>query len=69
VIGNTSEADYQRRFDELFPKQRDDYKIVVIEEIKTNKIIGVGTIFFERKFIRQLGVVSYSLINSYRQVT
>ena len=49
---------FNRRFDELFPSQLDTYKIVVIEEARTSKVVGAGSVILEKKFIRNTGIVS-----------
>ena len=56
-IGDVTKDDYEKRFDELFPKRADVYRIVVIVDKKKDKIIGTGTIFIEKKFLRQCGIV------------
>ena len=57
VIGKVTKEDYEKRYDEIFPNFADWHKIVVIEDEKTGKVVGTGTIFFEKKFIRQCGTV------------
>lgn len=59
VVGNVTKDDFQKRFDEIYPKRSDVYKIVVLIDRERNYIIGAGTIFFEKKFIRGLGLVNY----------
>lgn len=58
VVGNVTQKDYEERFDELFPKRNDVYKIVVIVDRERDFIIGAGTIFFEKKFIRGASTVN-----------
>lgn len=58
MVGSVSREDFEKRFDELYPKRQDVYKIIVIVDRERNHIIGAGTIFFEKKFTRKLGVVS-----------
>lgn len=41
----------------MFPSRADVYKIVVIVDKAADYIIGAGTIFFEKKFIRKAGIV------------
>ena len=50
-----SQQEFNQRFDEIFLKENDVYKIIVIEDNVTKQIIGAGTIFFELKFIRNAG--------------
>ena len=37
----------------------DIYKIIVIEDVRKEKIIGAGSLFVEKKFIRDLGVCGH----------
>ena len=46
------------RYDEIFPKLSDTYKIIVIVDTKLNKIIGSGSLIIEKKFVRDTGIVS-----------
>merc|ERR1711959_512771 len=50
---------FNRRFDELFPNQLDTYKIVVIEEARTSKVVAAGSVILEKKFIRNTGIVGH----------
>jgi hypothetical protein len=47
-----------QRFDDIFPRQSDTYKIIVIVDTKLNKIIGSGSLILEKKFVRDTGIVS-----------
>ena len=47
-----SEEKFHQRFDQMFAKESHVYKIIVIEDNKTGKIIGSGTVFMEKKFLR-----------------
>ena len=58
VVGNVSKQDFEQRFDEMYPSRADVYKIVVIVEKASNWIVGAGTIFFEKKFVRNTSLVS-----------
>ena len=58
VVGHVPKEDFEKRFDELYPKRADVYKVVVLVDKERNYIIGAGTIFFEKKFIRGLGLVN-----------
>ena len=42
----------------MFPKRADVYRIVVIVDKKKDKVIGTGTLFVEKKFLRQTGIVT-----------
>lgn len=53
-----SKEDFEKRYDELFPAREDIYKIIVIVEKSSNWIVGCGTLFFEKKFLRNIGTVS-----------
>ncbi len=59
VVGNVSKEEFEQRFDEIFPDQADIYKIVVIVDRENDQIIGAGTVFFEKKFIRGLGCIGH----------
>ena len=39
----------------MYPKEAHNYKIIVLEDVKTSKIIGAGSLFIEKKFIRNHG--------------
>lgn len=56
-MGNVTKEEFEKRFDELYPPREEMYKIVVIVEKATDWIVGVGTIFFEKKFLRKLSTV------------
>lgn len=60
VIGTVTKEDFEKRYDEIFPGYANFHKIVVIEDKSTNKVIGTGTIFMEKKFIRQCGTVLFT---------
>ena len=51
-IGDITKEAYEKRFDEMFPKRADVYRIVVIVDKKKDKVIGTGTLFVEKKFLR-----------------
>ena len=57
VVGNVTQEEYERRWDELFKKHSDHYKIVVIVDKRKDLIVGSGTLFIEKKFIRESGIV------------
>jgi len=48
---------FEDRYDEMFPVQSDLYKIIVVVDNSSGKIIGAGSLILERKFIRNAGVV------------
>jgi glucosamine-phosphate N-acetyltransferase len=52
VVGIVTQEDYEKRFDLMFPSRADTYRIVVIIDKRTDSIIGCGTIFIEKKFLR-----------------
>ena len=56
TVGNVNKEDLVNRFKHLNLDKSDTYKIVVGVDNKTNKIIASGTLFFELKFIRNMGV-------------
>eukprot|EP00347_Sterkiella_histriomuscorum_P006848 403351205 len=59
VVGNVTKEDFEKRFDEMYPSRQDVYKIVVIVERASNWIVGCGTIFFEKKFVRKLSIAGH----------
>jgi hypothetical protein len=61
VVGKVTKQDFEKRYDEIFPDHDHIYKIVVIEDKSNKKVIGCGTIFFEKKFLRQTGTVNSKL--------
>ena len=58
-VGNVSKEQFQKRFNDLDLKSSNIYKIIVGVDNDTNKIIASGTVFFELKFIRNLGVCGH----------
>ncbi|CDW77906.1 glucosamine 6-phosphate n-acetyltransferase [Stylonychia lemnae] len=52
VVGQVTKEDFEKRFDEMFPKRQEIYKIIVLLDKRADYIIGAGTVFFEKKFIR-----------------
>jgi len=59
VVGDVSKADFEKRFDLMFPSRSDIYKIVVIYDLEAKKVIGTGTLLLELKFIRNLGTCGH----------
>ena len=43
----------------MFPRLEDMYKIIVIEDVRRERIIGAGSLIIERKFIRDLGLAGH----------
>eukprot|EP00347_Sterkiella_histriomuscorum_P015501 403356790 len=58
-VGNPTQQDYEARFDDMFPKYTDHYRIVVIVDKKKDKIVGSGTVFIEKKFLRECGICGH----------
>lgn len=58
TVGETSREEFARIYQQMF-SGRNDYLTVVLEEIATEKLAGVGTIFIEQKFIRSCGKVGH----------
>ncbi|KAL4432814.1 hypothetical protein ABPG77_008140 [Micractinium sp. CCAP 211/92] len=50
-VGDYDEATFKARFEEM-SKQKDTYKVVVIEDLDKGAIIATATLFVELKFIR-----------------
>ncbi|CDW88957.1 glucosamine-6-phosphate n-acetyltransferase [Stylonychia lemnae] len=57
VVGNVTQQEYEKRWDELFPQHADHYRIVVIVDKRKDMIVGSGTLFIEKKFIRESGIL------------
>ncbi|CAI2175611.1 14581_t:CDS:2 [Funneliformis geosporum] len=53
IIGDVSQQKFVERFEEL--KNAYGYYIIVIEEKDQEKIVGLGTLFVEMKFLRNFG--------------
>ena len=58
-VGTNTKQLLVNRYNELFPRLADIYKIFVIEDVQKNRIIGAGSVVIERKFIRSLGLVGH----------
>ena len=43
----------------MFDGRKDLYKLIVIEDRASGKIVGSGTIMMERKFIHETGIVGH----------
>jgi len=54
-----SESEFIQRFDSMFPSEAQIYKIIVLVDNKSDTIIGAGTMFTEKKFIRNAGVAGH----------
>lgn len=52
-VGDYDEATFTERLKEM--SKDDTYKVVVIEDLDTAKVIATATLFVERKFIRNCG--------------
>ena len=55
VVGDITKQEFGVRFDEIFPRLSDLYKIIVVEDLRKGKIVGAGTLLVELKFLRHLG--------------
>jgi glucosamine-phosphate N-acetyltransferase len=55
-VGNLTAAKFVERFHEL-KNCRDVYFVIVIEDLAKGKLAAAGTIFIEKKFIRNAGKV------------
>jgi len=58
VCDSISDKEFEDRFHEL-ASQGDDHVICVIEDDNTGKIIATGSVFIEKKFIRNCGKVGH----------
>ena len=60
IAPEVSDLAYQARWDELFATPlQDHYRVVVILDKALNTIVGSGTLFIEKKFLRQCGVCGH----------
>lgn len=57
IVGEVSQADFERQYDYMFPKHNDSYYIVVIIDRNLDKVVGSATLLIERKFLRSTGQV------------
>ncbi|GBC27751.2 glucosamine 6-phosphate N-acetyltransferase [Rhizophagus irregularis DAOM 181602=DAOM 197198] len=57
VIGNISKARFLERFFYLKAHNHEYFTLVIVSP--ENRIVGAGTIFIERKFIRNTGLVGH----------
>lgn len=55
-VGSPSQEKFTERF-EYFKKHNHEYFTIVIEDEKLETIVAAGTVFIERKFIRDNGLV------------
>ncbi|XP_074285529.1 glucosamine 6-phosphate N-acetyltransferase-like isoform X2 [Silene latifolia] len=58
VCGSVSETQFQDRFQELVT-EGENHVICVIEDENTERIIATGSVFIEKKFIRNCGKVGH----------
>lgn len=58
ICDSVSDKDFEERYQEL-AKQGDDHLVCVIEDSHTGKIAATGTVFIEKKFIRNCGKVGH----------
>ncbi|ORZ30125.1 acyl-CoA N-acyltransferase [Catenaria anguillulae PL171] len=58
VVGDVSREQFDERLTYL-AKHNDTYYPLVIEDRNTGKVVGAGTLFVERKFIRGCGMVGH----------
>nr|XP_043630999.1 glucosamine 6-phosphate N-acetyltransferase [Erigeron canadensis] len=58
VCDSVSDDEFQKRFEEL-RLYGDEHLICVIEDISSSKIVATGSVFIEKKFIRNCGKVGH----------
>ncbi|XP_071737259.1 glucosamine 6-phosphate N-acetyltransferase-like [Rutidosis leptorrhynchoides] len=58
VCDSVSDEEFQKRFEEL-RSCGDDHVICVIEDLVLSKIVATGSVFIEKKFIRNCGKVGH----------
>ncbi|CAM8959540.1 unnamed protein product [Rhodiola kirilowii] len=58
ICDAVSDKDFEDRFQEL-SRCGDDHVICVIEDLESGKIVGTGSVFIEKKFLRNCGKVGH----------
>lgn len=58
VCDSVSDKDFEERFLEL-RRYGDDHVICVIEDEESGRIVGTGSVFIEKKFLRNCGKVGH----------
>lgn len=58
VCDAVSDKEFQNRFEEL-ESYGDDHVLCVIEDTNSSKIVATGSVFIEKKFIRNCGKVGH----------
>ena len=58
-VGEVPREQFDKQFDFIFPRLAEMYKIIIIEERSTGKLVGSGSVIFERKFIRNTGLCAH----------
>ena len=59
MVGDYTKAQFEQRFDELFPRLEDLYKVIVVEDVRNEKIVCAGSLMLELKFVRNCGVAGH----------
>ncbi|KAJ8532714.1 hypothetical protein K7X08_015603 [Anisodus acutangulus] len=54
VCYSVSDEKFKERFEEI-AKYGDDHRICVIEDVRLKKIVATGSVFIEKKFVRNCG--------------
>uniref|UniRef100_A0A7N0UUJ4 Glucosamine 6-phosphate N-acetyltransferase n=1 Tax=Kalanchoe fedtschenkoi TaxID=63787 RepID=A0A7N0UUJ4_KALFE len=58
VCDAVSDKDFEERFEEL-RRCGDDHVICVVEDEESKRIVGTGSVFVEKKFLRNCGKVGH----------
>ncbi|KAF8419721.1 glucosamine 6-phosphate acetyltransferase [Tirmania nivea] len=58
TVGDISESAWTERYTWMSTRS-DEYFVIVIEEVANRKIVAVGSLIVEKKFLRNLGVVGH----------
>ncbi|XP_050114355.1 glucosamine 6-phosphate N-acetyltransferase-like [Malus sylvestris] len=58
VCDSVSDKDFEDRFKELSTRA-EDHQVFVIQDDRSGKIVATGSVFIERKFIRNCGKVGH----------
>ncbi|CAI5530966.1 unnamed protein product, partial [Closterium sp. Naga37s-1] len=58
TTGTVTEEQFKDRF-ALLSQRSSDYRIVVVEDTVSNRVVGTGTLLIEFKFLRSCGKVGH----------
>ena len=58
VVGDITKGQFRERFHD-YKRNNGTYFLIVVEDVRRNRIAGCGTMILERKFIHQMGSVGH----------